>query len=209
MKSILKNPKKLALIVAITGIICCVLAIATGAMTSVNEEILTVQICAIFPGYLIVIYMLLLYFNKLNNVKTWNIVLLAILIISAIASFITIFGTMGFANYMVSNFYLIFGSSNSIMAISYIHLIAAVVYYILSAIVILGIILKKNLAHKLLNYICVGLMAISVVFAIVLSFKDSEVIKVTEMISAVIGPIGMLAFSLFLESYSASVIKEN
>ena len=116
---------------------------------------------------------------------------------------------MGFANYMVSNFYLIFGSSNSIMAISYIHLIAAVVYYILSAIVILGIILKKNLAHKLLNYICVGLMAISVVFAIVLSFKDSEVIKVTEMISAVIGPIGMLAFSLFLESYSASVIKEN
>lgn len=209
MKSILKNPKKLALIVAITGIICCVLAIATGAMTSVNEEILTVQICVIFPGYLIVIYMLLLYFNKLNNVKTWNIVLLAILIISAIASFITIFGTMGFANYMVSNFYLIFGSSNSIMAISYIHLIAAVVYYILSAIVILGIILKKNLAHKLLNYICVGLMAISVVFAIVLSFKDSEVIKVTEMISAVIGPIGMLAFSLFLESYSASVIKEN
>ncbi|MBR4178792.1 MAG: hypothetical protein IKR57_05560 [Bacilli bacterium] len=209
MKSILKNPKHLALIVAITGIICLFLSIVSGSMSSyAMDEVLTVSIAAIFPSYLLVAYMLLLFFNKLNNVKVWNVVLLVVLILSAIISFVGTFGIAGFVDYTISDFYVLFVSKNSILAISYIHFIIAILYYILTAIVILGIIKKKNLAHKILNYICIILMIVSIILAIVLGIKDCEVIKTIEIINAIIGPIGMIAFSLFLERYSISVIKE-
>ena len=51
-------------------------------------------------------------------------------------------------------------------------------------------------------------MALLFLLAIVLEIMDSDVIHVLEFIKALIAPIGMITFSLFLGQYAKSVIKE-
>ena len=203
MKKFLNNPRYLALTTAVIGLLCFIFDIIIGDNL--------IQITSIYPGLLIVIYLLLIFFNKIKNIELWNKVLLALIILSLILSGISLITVLSSTYVEFGNtFYLVFANASSLTygAISYPHIFGGIIYYILTGVILFGIITKKKVPHKLFTTICLVIMALLFLLAIVLEIMDSDVIHVLEFIKALIAPIGMITFSLFLGQYAKSVIKE-